>query len=223
MLQLSEDAIKAYSQLTLADCARIDCALMVRTVNYLHNAALHAPGGVPEEFDAIHAAYQAVPKYEKDVAFKQGKEEAIARNAKIEAAQKKKEARGTVFEPKKLADALTVKDAEKIQYAFVMHRIGIGRQHFSAEEADQRVRQEWTKSGSLNMNPVDREVGGSNTERWKQTAASARQNLKNEGYIMWSARAQRWIIPLTEQDLKKEAKKRVENAPVRILELKRTS
>ena len=226
MLQLSEEAIKAYSQLTLADCARVDLALIVRTVNYLHNAALHAPGGVPEEFDAIHAAYQAVPKHDKDSAFKRGKEEAIARQAKIDAAQKKKNEKPAYQvaprDLKKSADVLTVKEAERIQFDFVIGRLAAGRQHFTAEEIEIVIRRELTQSGTFVINPVDRETVSSNVERWKQTAATARQNLKNDGYILWSVRAQRWIIPLTEQDLKKEAKKRVENAPVRILQIKRT-
>ena len=230
-MQLSPDAIKAYSQLTLADCARVDCALVVRTVSHLHTAALNAPGGVPEEFDSIHAAFNALKKVERDEAFKIGKVEAEQRRQlhsqqpqwQTQAQHLSKLENAINNKPlKRAADVLTVKEAEKIQYEFVIERIAAGKQQFSAEEVDIVVRRQLTKSGELVINPVDREIGGSNVERWKQTAATARQNLKNDGYILWSVRAQRWIIPLTEQDLKKEAKKRVENAPVRILELKRT-
>lgn len=223
LMELSEQAIKAYSQLTLADCARIDCALVIRTVNFLHNAALHTPGGVPEEFDAIHAAYQAVPKHEKDAAFKQGKEEGALRQAQRDAAAKKKvELPVRHIGSKPVAPSLTTKSAEKLQYAFVMERIGAGRQHFSAEDAEIYVRREWTKSGNLLMNPEDLEIGSSNTPRWKQAAASARQSLKNDGFILWSALAQRWIIPLTQQDLQKKAKKRVENTQAQVIEIRRT-
>jgi len=230
-MQLSPDAIKAYSQLTLADCARVDCALVVRTLSYLHTAALNAPGGVPEEFDAIHAAFNSLDKSERREAFKIGKEEAEERSRlrdqepqwKTQARRASKLENAVNNKPlKRAADVLTVKEAEKIQYEFVIERIAAGRQHFSAEEIDIVVRRQLTKNGELVINPVDRETVSSNVERWKQTAATARQNLKNDGYILWSVRAQRWIIPLTEQDLKKEAKKRVENAPVRILQIKRT-
>ena len=230
-MQLPDEAIEAYSKLTLADCARVDCALMVRTVQHLHNTALNLPGGVPEEFDAIHTAFMALTHSERNHAFRKGHEEyqerkrareersqaayQLAHASKIENAVNNKPL-------KKLADVLTVKQAEEIQYEFVIGRIAAGRQHFSAEEIDKVVRDKHTHSGVLAINPVDRETVTSNVERWKQTTAAARQNLKNDGYILWSARGQRWIIPLTEQDLKKEAKKRVENAPVRILELKRT-
>ena len=230
-MQLSDQAIEAYSKLTLADCARVDCALAIRTVSHLHNAALNAPGGVPEEFDAIHAAFNSITHGERNHAFKKGKEEYAERRRAIEGqeqwrhqvAKESKIQNAINNKPiKKLADVLTAKQAEEIQYEFVIGRIASGRQHFSAEEIDQVVRDKHTNSGVLAINPVDREIGGSNVERWKQTTATARQNLKNDGYIMWSVRAQRWIIPLTEQDLKKEAKKRVENAPVRILQIKRT-
>ena len=228
-MQLSPDAIKAYSQLTLADCARVDCALVIRTVSHLHTAALNAPGGVPEEFDSVHAAFNALQKSERDEAFKIGRAEAEQRNKlkqpqwKTQAQQASKLENAINNRPlKRAADVLTVKEAEKIQYEFVVERIAAGKQYFSAEEIDIVVRRQLTKSGELVINPVDREMAGSNVERWKQTTATARQNLKTEGYILWSARTQRWIIPLTEQDLKKEAKKRVENPPVRILQIKRT-
>ena len=230
-MQLPDKAIEAYSKLTLADCARVDCALIIRTVTFLHNAALNAPGGVPEEFDAIHAAFMALTHSERNKAFRKGHEEYQERKrAREERSQEEyqiahasKVQNAINNKPlKKLADVLTVKKAEEIQYEFVVGRIVEGRQHFSAEEIDQVVRDKHTNSGVLAINPVDREIGSSNVERWKQTTATARQNLKNDGFILWSVRGQRWIIPLTEQDLKKEAKKRVENAPVRILELKRT-
>ena len=238
-MQLPDKAIEAYSKLTLADCARVDCALIIRAVSHLHNAALNAPGGVPEEFDAIHAAFNSLHHSERNQAFRKGKEEADERRkareersqAAYQASQASKVQNAINNKPiykvapedlKKNADVLTVKAAEKIQFEFIIGRMAAGRQHFTAEEIDIVVRKELTQSGTFVINPVDREICGSNVERWKQTAAAARQNLKNEGLILWSARGQRWIIPLTEQDLKKEAKKRVENAPVRILQIKRT-
>ena len=230
-MQLPDKAIEAYSKLTLADCARVDCALIIRAVSHLHNAALNAPGGVPEEFDAIHAAFNSLTHSERNQAFRKGQEEAEerrrAREGRSQTAHQMSQAskiqNAVNNKPlKKLADVLTVKEAERIQFDYIIGRMAAGRQHFTAEEIDIVVRRELTQSGTFVINPVDREICGSNVERWKQTAAAARQNLKNEGLILWSARGQRWIIPLTEQDLKKEAKKRVESAPVRILQIKRT-
>ena len=238
-MQLSDKAIEAYSKLTLADCARVDCALIIRTVSHLHNAALNEPGGVPEEFDAIHAAFNSLHHSERNQAFRKGQEEAeerrkakegrsqtahqLSKESKVQNAINNKPIYKVAPEDlKKKADVLTVKEAERIQFDFIIGRMAAGKQSFTAEVSDSVVRRELTQCGILAINPVDREIGGSNVERWKQTAATARQNLKNDGLILWSVRAQRWIIPLTEQDLKKEAKKRVEHAPVRILQIKRT-
>ena len=230
-MQLPDQAIEAYSKLTLADCARVDCALIIRTVSYLHNAALNEPGGVPEEFDAIHEAFNSLNHSERNQAFRKGQEEAEerkkARESRSQAAyqisQASKIQNAINNKPlKKLAAQWTLADSKEAQHNIIYTWIEEGKTSFSSEQIDALVRRQITMFGEAVINPVDREMVSSNQERWKQTNATARQQLKSDGLIFWAARVQRWQIILTKADVQKERKIRVEDAPVRILQIKRT-